>query len=137
MTPALESRPAGPSPWRWLAGGLALAFGAATLVEGGHTLFGGPAARAEAGEVVPFVLAFNFVAGLGYLAAGGATLAGRAWAVWAARGLAAATLTVFAAFGAVVALGSPFERRTVVAMTVRALFWVAQALVLPGLLRRR
>ncbi len=122
--------------WRWLAGGLAVAFGLATIVEGGSVLLGGPAARAEAGHVVPFVLAFNFAAGFVYVAAGAATLAGRAWAAWLALALASSTLLVFAAFGVHVTQGGAFEARTVVAMTMRSAFWVVQSLTLPMLLRR-
>ncbi|HSQ61996.1 MAG TPA: hypothetical protein VLM85_02235 [Polyangiaceae bacterium] len=122
--------------WRWLAGALAVAFGVATGVEGGHVLFGGAEARAEAGNVVPFVLVFNFSAAFVYAAAGAATLADRPWAVWLARALAASTLLVFAAFGVHVLLGGAFATRTVVAMTLRSAFWVAQSFVLPALLRR-
>ncbi len=121
---------------RWVAGGLAVAFGLATVVEGGHVLFGGAEARAEAGHVVPFVLVFNFSAAFVYVLTGAVTLAGRSWAIWLARALAASTLLVFAAFGVHVLQGGAFETRTVVAMTVRAAFWVAQSLALPSLLRR-
>lgn len=130
------SVPARSGLWRWVAGGLAVAFGLATLAEGGQVLFGGPEARAEAGNVVPFVLMFNFGAGFAYVAAGVATLAGRAWAVWLARAIAAATLLVFVVFGVHALQGGAFETRTFVAMTVRTLFWVAQSLTLPALLRR-
>jgi hypothetical protein len=138
MNAHLESsslRPAAPA-WRWVAGGLAVVFGLATLFEGGHVLFGGAQARAEAGNVVPFVLAFNFGAAFFYVAAGVGALAGRAWAIWIARGLAVSSALVFAAFGAHVVQGGAFEPRTVMAMTLRTSFWVAQALVLPALLRR-
>jgi hypothetical protein len=121
-------------PWRWLAGGLATAFGLVTLVEGGHVLFGGPDARAAAGNVVEFVLLFNFAAGGLYVLAGLATLSGRRAAVWLARALAAASLVVFCALCLHVQRGGAFEPRTVVAMTIRTLFWVAQAIVLARLL---
>lgn len=121
--------------WRWVAGGLAVAFGVATLVEGGHVLFGGPAARAEAGDVVLFVLLFNFCAGFAYVLGGMATLARHAGAVWVARVLAVTTLVVFAAFGVTVLQGGAYELRTAIAMSFRSAFWVAQALVLPSLLR--
>jgi hypothetical protein len=111
-----------------------VAFGLATVAEGGHVLFGGPAARAEAGDVVGFVLWFNFAAGFAYVLAGVATVARRRWAVWLARALAAATLLVFAAFAVHVLAGGAFERRTVVAMTIRSGFWLALALGLPRLL---
>jgi len=118
---------------RWIAGGLAVAFGVATLFEGGHVLFGGSAARAEAGNVVPFVLSFNFAAGFAYVLAGVGTLLSRAWAVWLARTLAATTLLVFAAFGLHVMQGGAHEPRTIVAMTIRSIFWIVQAVVLQRL----
>lgn len=118
---------------RWLLGWMAIAFGVATLVEGGHVLFGGPAARAEAGNVVPFVLMFNFGAGFAYVAGGLATLLGRRWAIWMARALAISTLLVFAAFGVHVLSGGAHEPRTLIALTLRSGFWVAQALLLPRL----
>lgn len=116
---------------RWLLAATAIAFGVATLVEGGHVLFGGPAARAEAGAVVPFVLLFNFVAGFAYVGGGVATGLRRPWALWVARGLALATLLVFAALGVYVLAGGAHETRTLVAMTVRSGFWLTQALLLP------
>jgi hypothetical protein len=122
---------------RWALGATAVLFGVATLVEGGHVLFGGPAARAEAGDVVPFVLLFNFGAGFAYVVAGIAALLGRSWATWLARALALATLGIFVAFGAHVLSGGAFELRTVVAMTLRSGFWVTQALLLPRVLDRR
>ena len=129
-----NARPMRSGAWRWLAGGLAAAFGLATLAEGGHVLFAGAGARAEAGNVVPFVLVFNFSAAFVYVLAGAATLARRRWAVWLARALAVTTVLVFGAFGAHVMQGGAFELRTVIAMTIRSAFWIAQALVLPRLL---
>jgi hypothetical protein len=112
-------------------------FGVATLLEGGTVLFGGPAARAEAGDVVPFVLVFNFGAGFGYVLAGVATLLGKGWASWVARALALGSLAVLAAFAVHALSGGAFEARTVLAMPVRAGFWVVQALLLPRALERR
>ena len=130
-----ELRRSAPSPWRWIAGGLALFFGVMTLISGANVLFGGAAARAEAGDIVPFVLIFNWVAGFAYVVAGGATFAQRRWALWLARALAGSTLVVFAAFGVHVFTGGAFETRTVIAMTVRSVFWVAQSLALATILR--
>lgn len=136
-TTAVERRTPGGSivAWRWLTGGLAVAFGVATLVEGGHVLFGSAASQAEAGNVVPFILLFNFGAAFAYVLCGMATVAGRPWAVWVARALAVTTLVMFAAFGVHVLQGSAYEIRTVAAMSVRSAFWVAQGLILPALLR--
>jgi len=135
ITAVEKRKPSGTVAWRWLAGGLAVGFGIATLVEGGHVLFGGPAAQAEAGNVVPFVLLFNFGAGFAYILGGMATVTRRAWAAWVARGVAVATVVVFAAFGVHVLQGGTYELRTVVAMSLRSAFWVAQALLVPALLR--
>lgn len=122
---------------RWALGLTGVLFGVATLIEGGHVLFGGAVARAEAGDVVPFVLRFNFGAGFVYVASGLATLLGRSFATWLARVLAVSTLGVFVAFGAHVLAGGAFEQRTVIAMTLRSGFWLAQALLLPRVLPRR
>lgn len=53
-----------------MAGFVAVVFGIVTIFVGGKTLFGSPAERAVAGNIVPFVLWFNFVAGLAYIIAG-------------------------------------------------------------------
>lgn len=125
----------GPSRWRWLAGGLALVFGLATIVEGGHTLFGAP--TAETAKAVPFVVIFNFAAGFFYVVTGLATMAARAWAVWLARSLAVLSALVLVAFVAHVLSGGAYLSRTLGAMPFRTAFWIVQALVLPGLLRAR
>ena len=121
----------------WLAGGFAIAFGLATLAEGGHVLFGGPAARAAAGHVVPFVLRFNFGAGFFYVLGGLAIVLRRRSALVVARALALSTLLVFAALGVHVLTGGAYARRTVVAMLFRSAVWVALALGLPRLLDDR
>lgn len=115
---------------KWVLGLFAVAFGLATLVEGGHVIFGGPAARAEVGHYVPFVLYFNFGAAFVYLLAGVSTIREHRSALVLARALAAATALVFVAFGVHVALGGAFERRTVAAMTLRTVFWAVQAFFL-------
>jgi len=119
---------------RWSAGAIAVAFGLATVISGGRVLFGGPAARSSAGDIVPFVLMFNFGAGFAYVAAGLGAVARRTWAARLAQGLAVATVLVFVAFGVHMAMGGSYEMRTVGAMTVRSAFWVVQALVLSRLL---
>ena len=113
--------------WTAVTALVALAFGALTVFSGGRVLFGSEAARAAAGNYVPFVLLFNFLAGFAYVAAGVGLWRGRRWAVWLALGIAATTALVFAAFGVHIALGGAFEPRTVAAMTLRTAFWVAIA----------
>lgn len=106
---------------------VAVGFGLLTIKEGGSILFGSEAARAAAGHYVPFVLGFNFVAGFAYVAAGVGLWMQRRWSVWLAVAIAAATALVFAAFGMHMAAGGAYEPRTVIAMSLRTLTWVAIA----------
>lgn len=108
---------------------LAVAFGLLTLKEGGTILFGDAVARTAAGNYVPFVLWFNFLAGFAYVAAGIGLWLRQRWAAYLAIGIVVATAIVFAAFGFHVFLGGAFEARTVVAMSLRTLIWVAIAFV--------
>jgi hypothetical protein len=99
-------------------------FGLLTVISGGLVLFGSPAVRAAAGNAVPFVLIFNFLAGFAYLLG--------AYAIWISHRLAPAialtiglaTLAVFAVFIGVAMSGTPYEPRTVGAMALRAAFWL-------------
>jgi hypothetical protein len=123
------SSPAVPKWQRSLAIVAAL-FGGLTILSGGLALFGPKAAQDAAGNAVPFVLGFNFGAGFAYLVA--------ALALWfnhpAARTLAwliaLATLAVFAAFLWAALSGTPYELRTLGAMTLRAGFWLVIAVLL-------
>lgn len=110
-----------------IAAGVAIIFGILTIFAGGRALFGGPEARAAVGNAVPFVLWFNTFAGFAYVAAGLGLLARRRWAAWLAAAIALATLGVFAAFGLHVAGGGAYEARTVGAMILRAVVWLAIA----------
>jgi hypothetical protein len=117
-------------------GVFAVAFGLLTIASGGTTLFGGPAAREAAGAYVPFVLWFNFLAGFAYVAAGVGLWRQRRWAAPVAAGVALATLLVFAAFEIHVLRGGAYEARTVGAMTLRSVVWVAIAWVCARRMRR-
>lgn len=108
---------------------VAVGFGLLTIKEGGTVLFGGEAARTAAGNYVPFVLWFNFLAGFAYVIAGAGLWAFRRWAAWLALAIAIGTLVVFAAFGAYVFVGGAYERRTAVAMTLRTAVWAVIAAV--------
>lgn len=108
----------------WLAI-VAIAFGAVTLFSGAQALFGSPEARASVGNAVPFVLWFNFCAGFVYILAGWGLLRRRPWAVHASIFLASSTALIAAAFGAYILGGGAFEVRTVGAMAIRLLFWIA------------
>lgn len=111
----------------WALSAVAVGFGLLTIKEGGLTLRGDPVAVAAAGNYVPFVLWFNFLAGFAYVAAGAGLWLQQRWAVWLAVAIAAATALVFAAFGMHVLSGGAYEPRTMVAMSVRTLVWAAIA----------
>ena len=108
---------------------VAIGFGLLTIKEGGMALSGDEAAVSAAGNYVPFVLWFNFAAGFAYVIAGAGLWMRQRWAVWLAVAIAAATALVFAAFGAYVITGGLYEKRTVIAMSMRTLVWLAIAAV--------
>lgn len=108
----------------WVFGLLAIGFGALTLKTGGTVLFGPPAAREAAGDYVPFVLWFNFTAGVLYVIGGISLVLRRRETVWLAGFIAIATLLVFVAFGWHLLSGGAYELRTVRAMTLRSVFWM-------------
>lgn len=113
--------------WIRVAGVIGALFGLMTIREGGAVLFVDGAARVAAGDYVPFVLWFNFLAGFAYVLAGTGLVFGRPWAGRIALVIAAATLGVFVAFGAHIVGGGAFEMRTVVAMTLRSVVWCSIA----------
>jgi hypothetical protein len=108
---------------------VAILFGALTVLSGGTALFGPAEARTALGDIVTFVLWFNFAAGFAYIAAGLGLFRRRKWALRLSVLIAVATALVFGAFGLHVLQGGPYEMRTVVAMTVRTAVWVAIAIV--------
>lgn len=67
--------------WTIVVAIIAVIFGAITLFAGGSVLFIDGDARASAGNYVPFVLWFNFIAGFAYILAGIGLLLWRNWAI--------------------------------------------------------
>lgn len=114
----------------------AVGFGLLTIKEGGTVLFGGEAAQASAGNYVPFVLWFNFLAGFAYIIAGAGLWLRHRRAAWLAVVIATTTALAFAAFGAHVYAGGAYEMRTVAAMSMRTLVWVTIAAIAWRGLRR-
>lgn len=108
---------------------IAVLFGLLTIREGGAVLFWSETARLAAGHYVPFVVWFNFLAGFAYVVSGFGLWLRRRWAAGLAAGVAAATLTVFVAFGIHIAGGGEYELRTIVAMTLRSTIWIAIAAI--------
>lgn len=109
--------------WMRVISLVAIGFGVLTIREGGAVLFYDGAARAAAGNYVPFVLWFNFLAGFAYVIAGVGLWMRRRWAVGLAFAIAAATALTFAAFGALIYFGGAWEQRTLIAMSLRTLVW--------------
>ena len=112
-----------------LAAIVVVLFGLATLQSGGAVLFGPPAAQRAAGDVVPFVLWFNFLSGFAYVAAGIGLWRMTRWGFGVSAGLAFAIAVIFALFGLHVAGGGAFEMRTVYALIFRLAIWCAIAAV--------
>ena len=108
---------------------IAIAFGALTVFSGGRALFGSAADRASLGNVVGFVVWFNFLAGFVYVLTGAGLWLNRNWAPWAGVALAVATALVAVTFGVHVMTGGAYEMRTVGALTLRLLFWMVVAIV--------
>ena len=111
----------------WTISLIAVFFGLATIHEGGAILFGDEAARATAGNYVPFVLWFNFSAGFAYVIAGIGLWMKQRWAAWLAIAIAVATAIVFAILGVHIFAGGAYELGTVIAMSIRTLVWTAIA----------
>lgn len=114
----------------WIAVGLAMVFGALTIVSGGRALFGDAAAQAAMGNAVPFVLWFNFLSGFAYVLAGIGIAMCKPWAGPLATALALAILAVFGLFALHILRGEAYEARTVGAMILRAAVWIGIAIYL-------
>ncbi|WP_170411498.1 hypothetical protein [Ruegeria arenilitoris] len=117
-------------PWIRPAAIAAAFFGLLTIFSGGTALFGGAAAKAAVGDAVPLVLWFNFLAGFVYLLGAFALYKSLIWAHRIAWVIGLSTLMVFAVLVVVALIGTPFEWRTVGAMTLRTGFWLAIAVSL-------
>lgn len=107
----------------YAAAGFAVIFGALTIMSGGNVLFGGEEALQAAGNVVPFVLWFNFLAGFAYVLAGIGLFLKMRWAAWLSAAILAGTAAVFAAFAIHMFQGGAYEMRTLGAMTLRTIVW--------------
>ena len=111
----------------WAISVIAVVFGMLTLKEGGAVLSGNTGALAAAGNYVPFVVWFNFLAGFAYVAAGIGLFMQQRWAMWLAVAIAVSTAFTSAALGAVIVSGGAFEQRTAFAMGLRTVVWMVIA----------
>jgi hypothetical protein len=111
----------------WIVTIIALVFGMLTIKSGGAVLFIDGPDRQAAGNYVPFVLWFNFLAGFAYLLAGVGLFMQKSWAPLLSILIAAATIIVFALFGLHILNDGAYETRTVLAMSLRTIVWVSIA----------
>ena len=112
----------------WIVTAIAVVFGLLTIKSGGTVLFIDGEFRQQAGNYVPFVLWFNFLAGFAYLAAGIGLWKKQRWAAWLAIMITAASVLVFVLLGLHINSGGAYEMRTVIAMGMRCSIWTAIAL---------
>jgi len=111
----------------WLVSVVAVLFGLLTIKSGGMVLFVDGPDRVAAGNYVPFVLWFNFVAGFFYILAGVGLWFKQRCAVWLAGAILITTLVVFFFLGLHVSDGGLYEFRTVIAMSLRSMVWAVIA----------
>ncbi|MDU8928590.1 hypothetical protein RXV86_14455 [Alisedimentitalea sp. MJ-SS2] len=122
---------------RWalnIAAIVAILFGLMTILSGGSALFGSPETRAALGEVVPFVLWFNFCAGFAYVLAGVGLWLRERWAVVLAMLIFVGSAVVLVALDVHILRGGAYETRTLFAMSLRTLVWAVIAWVARGAL---
>ena len=114
----------------------AVLFGVLTLFSGGQVLFVDGVGRADAGNYVPVVLWFNFIAGFLYIIAGIGLYLWRGWAVDLSMFISVATIAMFALFAVMIWSGVAWEPRTLAAMVLRSGVWLAIAFYAKALWRR-
>jgi len=119
MNSAKSNRPIGV----WIVSVVAILFGLLTIKSGGMVLFVDGPDRLAAGNYVPFVLWFNFLAGFFYVLAGVGLWFKQRWAMWLAGIIVLSTLVVFALLNLHVYNGGLYEFRTVIAMSLRSVVW--------------
>ncbi|MEO8546300.1 MAG: hypothetical protein ABI434_22125 [Burkholderiaceae bacterium] len=113
----------------WAISAISVVFGLLTIKEGGAVVAGNEAALTAAGNYIPFIVWFNFVAGFAYVAAGVGLWMQRRWAVGLTIAIAVATALVSAALGFMILSGTAFEQRTVFAMGLRTVVWAVIATI--------
>lgn len=114
----------------WIVIIVATLFGLLTIKSGGSVLFVDGTDRLAAGHYVPFVLWFNFIAGFAYLFTAAGLFLQQKWAKNLSVIIAVATISVFALLGLHILNEGLYESRTVGAMTLRSMVWIAIAVYL-------
>ena len=112
----------------WVMVVIATAFGLMTIKSGGSVLFIEGVVRQEAGNYVPFVLWFNFIAGFVYIIAAVGLWMQKHWAVKLSMAIVVAKLVVFAALWLHILDDGLYESHTVLAMSFRSAIWTLIAI---------
>ncbi|NOQ89316.1 MAG: hypothetical protein GQ549_00040 [Gammaproteobacteria bacterium] len=107
----------------WLVTVVAVLFGLLTIKSGGSVIFIDGPDRQAAGNYVPFVLWFNFLAGFVYIIAGVGLWMQKQWAAKLSVLIVATTLIVYAILGLYILSGGLYEMRTIIAMSLRSIIW--------------
>ena len=108
---------------------VSIVFGLLTIKSGGMVLFTDGEAHQAAGNYVPFVLWFNFIAGFIYITTGIGLWLQLNWSALLAKIIALLTLLVFIALGVHIYMGGASEIRTIAAMSMRLTIWSIIAFV--------
>lgn len=114
----------------WISSIIAVVFGILTIKSGGSVLFGADIYREAAGNYVPFVVWFNFMAGFLYMITGIVIWMQKKIAFMMAAFIVIATSFVFVIFVIHILKGGDYELRTIMAMTLRTFIWLVITLYL-------
>ena len=126
----MTKSPEQPKPaWINFIAAIALIFGAMTLFLGGSVLFIDGQARVDAGNYVPLIVWFNFIAGFFYIAAGMGIFRWQKWGLTLSRTILVVTVIAFIGLAGHIVTGGSFEMRTVIAMALRSFVWLAISFV--------
>jgi len=102
----------------------ALIFGLVTIKSGGSVLLFDGEAREAAGNYVPFVVWFNFLAGFVYIIAAIGIFNYKPWSYVVALSITWSTLLVFTILGMFIQNNMLYEPRTIAAMSFRSVVWI-------------
>ncbi len=108
----------------WILSTIAVLFGLLTLKSSYLVLFTQGEFHQSVGNYLPFVVAFNGIAGFFYIISGVGLFFQKKWAAIIAALIALATLIVFALFFWQISQGAAYENRTLYAMSFRSALWI-------------
>lgn len=116
--------------WIYILAAFLILFGLLTVKEGGSVLFFNSNAKLEAGNYVPFVLWFNFLAGFFYIAASIGIFISAKWTRRLSVVIAGSSALILASLLVHIFTGGLYETRTLIAMTLRVAIWTFTSFLL-------